>query len=114
MTTETIKDKLQKILEDPKYEKNAKMISARFRDQKEKPLDRAIWWIEWLIRNPNADFIKSPVLPLGFIVGNSYDIIAIVSIVLILILFLVVRLFIFVKQFFIGNANANNKRYKSE
>lgn len=80
MTTKVVKEKLQKLLEDPKYMENAKKMSARFRDQKEQPLDRAVWWIEWVLRNPDCDYLKSPVLRLGFIVGNSFDIIAIISI----------------------------------
>lgn len=82
MTTEIVKEKLKSILENPKYSENVKKLSAQFRDQKESPLDRAVWWVEWLLRNPNADeFLKSPVLRLGFVVGNSYDIIAVISII---------------------------------
>lgn len=76
MTTQSVKKTLRKILTDPKYMENAKKLSTRFRDQKELPLERAVWWAEWLIRNPDCDYLKSPVLRLGFIVGNSYDIIA--------------------------------------
>ncbi|KAJ6644162.1 UDP-glycosyltransferase UGT5 [Pseudolycoriella hygida] len=59
-TMELIRDTLQKVLENPKYLQNAKKMSARFQDQKEKPLDRAVWWAEWLIRNPDCDYLKSP------------------------------------------------------
>lgn len=54
-----------------------KIRSARFRDQKEKPLDRAIWWINWALRNPEPDHMTSPVLKLGFIRANCYDIIGV-------------------------------------
>lgn len=93
MTTETIKEKLHAVLYNPKYSENAKKLSARFRDQKEKPLERAVWWIEWLLRNPNAvEFMRSPVLRLGYIVGNSYDVIAIVSLTLLLLILVVAKL----------------------
>lgn len=52
-----------------------KIRSARFRDQPEKPLDRAVWWVEYILRNPNPDHLKSPVLKLGFVAANLYDII---------------------------------------
>lgn len=66
-----------KVLENTSYATNAKMISAKFRDQKEHPLERAMWWIEWLIRNPDSGhYMKSPVFRLGFIAGNSYDVVA--------------------------------------
>lgn len=48
--------------------------SKRFRDQATKPLDRAIWWIEWAIRNPNAEHLKSPILKLGNFAANLYDV----------------------------------------
>lgn len=79
LSANQIKTKILKVLEDPSYALNAKNWSARYRDQKEKPLDRAIWWIEWLIRNPNCDHLKSPVHRLGFIAGNAYDIIVFVT-----------------------------------
>lgn len=96
ITTETIKEKIQKVLEDPKYAENAKRVSTIFRDQKESPLSRAVWWAEFLIRNPDADYLKSPVLRLGFIVGNAYDVIAIISILLFIALIAFVKIFVFI------------------
>lgn len=92
MTTETIKEQLNRVLKDPKYTENIKKLSAKFRDQKEKPLDRAVWWAEWLIRNPDCEYLKSPVLKLGFISGNSYDVIALISIILFVVLLTVIKL----------------------
>lgn len=86
------KKTLLKVLEEPSYTLNATKWSARFRDQKKKPLDRAVWWIEWLLRNPNSDFLKSPVLRLGFIIGNSYDIIAIITIFITILLAILIKL----------------------
>lgn len=51
-----------------------KLRSARFQDQPEKPLERAVWWINWVLRNPNPDHLTSPTLKLGFIKSNIYDI----------------------------------------
>lgn len=60
-------------------------MSRNFRDQKEKPLERAIWWIEWAIRHPNADYIKSPTLKHGLIASNSFDLIAMLTVAVMLI-----------------------------
>lgn len=76
MTEMEFRAKLFEILENPNYAANAKKLSKQFKDQKEKPLDRAVWWIEWALRNPDGDFMKSPVLRLGFIKGNAFDVIA--------------------------------------
>lgn len=81
LNTKDLKNVLLKILQNESYAQNAKKWSARFRDQKEKPLDRAVWWIEWIIRNPHCDYLRSPVNELGFIVGNAHDIIACITLI---------------------------------
>lgn len=92
MTTTEVKEKIQKVLEDPKYTENIKKLSKLYKDQKEKPIDRAVWWIEWLLRNPNAEHMKSPVLRLGYIVGNSYDLIAFITLMFVISAFVLFRL----------------------
>lgn len=52
-----------------------KIRSKRFRDQREKPIDRAVWWIEYILRHPNPDHLQSPVLKLGFLRSNLFDIV---------------------------------------
>lgn len=90
-----LKNTLLKVLKDSSYTSNAIKWSSKFREQKEHPLDRAVWWIEWLIRNPDsADYLRSPVLQLGYIAGNGYDIIAyiiIIFVVLFCILFRIIQ-----------------------
>lgn len=114
LTTEDVVDKLRKILEEPKYAKNAKELSASFRDQKEKPLDRAVWWAEWLIRNPDCDYIKSPVLRLGFIAGNSYDIIAVISVAIFVILIVFAKMCLFIIRKLFGSSRNLNAKAKQK
>lgn len=73
ITSRELKEKLIKMLTNPKYAENMKKRSQRLRDQPEKPLDRAVWWIEYLLRNPDPSHLQSPVLKLGFIRANSLD-----------------------------------------
>lgn len=86
--------KLRQVLDDPKYTVAVKQVSHNFRDQKELPIERALWHIEWTIRNPHAAHLESPVLRLGHIAANNYDIIvlfvvvALLSIVITWILFI--------------------------
>lgn len=58
-----------------------KLVSKRFRDQPERPVDRAVWWIEYVMRNPNPEHLRSPVLKMGFVAGNSYDVLVFVYVV---------------------------------
>jgi glucuronosyltransferase len=39
-------------------------VSELMRDQKERPLDRAVYWIEYVIRHHGAQHLRSPSLRL--------------------------------------------------
>lgn len=95
LNTADIKSTLLKVIGNTNYKINAKQVSKQYRDQKEKPLDRAVWWIEWVLRN-DVEYLRSPVLRLGYFVGNSFDILAFIFfIVFLLLCFLIVIFFTF-------------------
>lgn len=54
-----------------------KIISRSFRDQKETPLDRAVWWIEWSMRNPNATHLRNVDSNFDFIQLQTLDMLAV-------------------------------------
>lgn len=110
LTTEKLVDKLRLVLEDPKYAKNAKQLSARFRDQKETPIERAVWWSEWLIRNPDCEHLKSPVLRLGHIAGNSYDVIAAITIAIFISLWILFKAILCFFKLFIGSSKSKPEK----
>ncbi|GAB0089441.1 hypothetical protein DMENIID0001_039810 [Sergentomyia squamirostris] len=83
------------VIEDPKYRQNAKIRAKNFQDQPEKPLERAIWWIEWILRNPDVSHLKSASLELNMIQRHSIDVVAFVTIVLLV--WLILNLWIVVK-----------------
>lgn len=65
------------MLTNPKYKLNAQLRSKNFQDQKEHPLERAIWWIDYLLRNPDISFLKHPELAkINVCIKHSIDIIA--------------------------------------
>ncbi|XP_062544576.1 UDP-glucosyltransferase 2-like [Armigeres subalbatus] len=74
LTTEQIVQTVSKVLNDPSYRTKMQEKSALFRDQPEKPLDRALWWIDWCLRHPKAETIQSPTLRLGLWKGELYDV----------------------------------------
>lgn len=97
VTTEALHSKIVKILEDPSYATNMKIVSQLFRDQPELPLDRAIWWIEWVMRNPNTGHMRGISHELNFIELQSIDVIAVFVLFIAVILWigLKVQLFVF-------------------
>lgn len=74
------------------YSQKSKLRSQRFQDQPEPPLDRAVWWINWAIRNPHPDHMISPTLKLGFIRSNSYDIIGAALLLILAVVFSLCKL----------------------
>lgn len=74
LKVDTFRASILEVLENPKYTKSAQKVSKLFQDKPRKPLDTAIWWIDYVIRNPEAPIYKSPTLELGFLASNNYDI----------------------------------------
>ncbi|KFB50411.1 AGAP005752-PA-like protein [Anopheles sinensis] len=74
VSTEKIRNTVLKVLEQPKYRKAMEARSNLFRDQPDTPLERAVWWVEWALRHPNAKSIQSPTLELGPWRSELYDV----------------------------------------
>lgn len=79
-----------------------KMRSKRFRDQPEKPLNRAVWWIEYVLRHPNPEHLRSPVLKQGSFVSNLFDIILVFAVFIVLMVFVLWGLLIKLLKVFHG------------
>lgn len=110
LSIETFKKAILNVLEDRKYSENANKISKLFRDKPQRPLDLAVWWIEYVIRNPSAPIYESPSLKLGWIATNSYDIIFAAFIALHVSIFIVYKVIKLIKGFFKMSEGKNLKR----
>lgn len=90
-TGEELKEKLTKLLENGTYAHRVAEVSKAFRDQKESPMERAIWWIEWTMRNPNAEYMRSPVHKLGHVAANAFDVVAFFIALAAIVFYLIVK-----------------------
>lgn len=109
-TTVELKTKILHILENQQYGERAKQRARRLQDQPELPLDRAIWWIEYLIRNRDATHLRVPTAEMGFIRANSLDIYSLLLIILIFGTILICKLF----NSIIINCNKQNTSEKKK
>ena len=66
ITEKTLEEKINLMLNDPKYAIRAKEIGALTVDQIQHPLERATWWLEHIMRHPHEYRNKSPVLKLAW------------------------------------------------
>ncbi|KAK9875889.1 hypothetical protein WA026_009676 [Henosepilachna vigintioctopunctata] len=50
---------IEKIIHDPKYRSEVQKRQVVLRDQKETPLERAVFWTEYVLRNKGAEYLQS-------------------------------------------------------
>jgi len=58
LNEETLTTTIQKMIENPKYAQRAKEMSQLFRDRPMSPLDTAVWWTEYALRNRNISRMR--------------------------------------------------------
>ena len=73
---------LDKVLHDPKYTEAAKRVGSTLNDQLTRPLDRAIWWIEHIMRHPTMYEGRSPVHKLYWFQYFLLDVLAFYAFIL--------------------------------
>ena len=86
-------------------------LQQKFQDRQNGPLDTAIWWIEYFIRNPNAEHLNPQSRDLSFFVANSLDVFCIVFIICIV---FVINCWILVKNFKIMISSSKKKDQKGK
>uniref|UniRef100_A0A3Q3FEI1 UDP-glucuronosyltransferase n=1 Tax=Labrus bergylta TaxID=56723 RepID=A0A3Q3FEI1_9LABR len=67
---------LMAALYNSSYRENMQTLSRLHRDQPMKPLDQAVFWIEYVIRHKGASHLKTQSYKMSWFVYNSVDVIA--------------------------------------
>ncbi|XP_071524054.1 UDP-glycosyltransferase UGT5-like [Panulirus ornatus] len=81
LTVERIVDSIKEIINNPKYTMKVQEASRIFRDQPEPPLERAVFWTEYVIRHRGAPILRSPAAELSWVEFLMLDVLAISSFV---------------------------------
>ncbi|XP_068452376.1 UDP-glucuronosyltransferase 2A2-like [Clinocottus analis] len=76
---------LKDILYDPSYREKMKVLSNLHRDQPMKPLDRAMFWIEFVMRNKGAAHLRTESYKMSMIQYHSIDVLAFLLAVVLLV-----------------------------
>uniref|UniRef100_A0A182K6E0 UDP-glycosyltransferases domain-containing protein n=1 Tax=Anopheles christyi TaxID=43041 RepID=A0A182K6E0_9DIPT len=93
LSTGSIVAALREVLESESYQQAIDKRSALFRDQPEKPLERALWWIEWALRHPREDQLRSSTVKMSSFVANGYDVCACIVLTIVVLLVIVRKAF---------------------
>ncbi|KAJ9597675.1 hypothetical protein L9F63_011477, partial [Diploptera punctata] len=59
VTKDILLEALNAVIFEPKYKWNMKRLSDISRDQPETPMERAVWWTEYVIRHKGAPHMRS-------------------------------------------------------
>ncbi|XP_044213785.1 UDP-glucuronosyltransferase 2C1-like isoform X1 [Thunnus albacares] len=80
-------DALMTVLYNSSYSENMQALSRLHRDQPMKPLDQAVFWIEYVIRHKGARHLQSQSNKMSWFVYNSADVIAALLTIVLLVTF---------------------------
>ncbi|KAI5707218.1 hypothetical protein M8J75_015765 [Diaphorina citri] len=87
LNEDNIYDALITVLEDPIYEENMQYYSLLSKDTPMSPIEKSIWWIEYVLRHKGVAHLHSAAADLSYVQYYLLDVIAfIITILLVLLL----------------------------
>ncbi|XP_021018154.1 UDP-glucuronosyltransferase 2A2 isoform X1 [Mus caroli] len=75
MTSSDLLNALRTVINEPSYKENAMRLSRIHHDQPVKPLDRAVFWIEFVMRHKGAKHLRVAAHDLSWFQYHSLDVI---------------------------------------
>ncbi|KAM7326474.1 hypothetical protein ACRRTK_014952 [Alexandromys fortis] len=110
MTRADLLNALEAVIDNPFYKKNAMWLSTIHHDQPMKPLDRAVFWIEFVMRHKGAKHLRPLAHNLTWYQYHSLDVIGFLVACVAAIAFLSIKSFLFIYRKFV----TTGKKMKSE
>ncbi|XP_075799025.1 UDP-glucuronosyltransferase 2B17-like isoform X2 [Microtus pennsylvanicus] len=101
MTRTDFLNALEAVIDNPFYKKNAMWLSTIHHDQPMKPLDRVIFWIEFVMRHKGAKHLRPLAHNLTWYQYHSLDVIGFLLACVAAIAFLSIKSFLFIYQMFV-------------
>ncbi|XP_052054370.1 UDP-glucuronosyltransferase 2B17-like isoform X2 [Apodemus sylvaticus] len=101
MSSSDLLSALQEVIDNPFYKKNAMWLSTIHHDQPMKPLDRAVFWIEFVMRHKGAKHLRPLAHNLTWYQYHSLDVIGFLLACVVATIVLSVKCCLFACQFFV-------------
>lgn len=105
ITPESLLWSIRKVIKDPKYKKEVKYRQSLLRDQKETPLEKAIYWTEYVLRHRGAAHMQSPAKNMSVIEYYLLDVMAVLFISLVCLYYFVKFVFKLLLTLLTSNVN---------
>ncbi|XP_051026300.1 UDP-glucuronosyltransferase 2A1 isoform X4 [Acomys russatus] len=98
MTSADLLNAVRTVINDPSYKENAMRLSRIHHDQPVKPLDRAVFWIEFVMRHKGAKHLRVAAHDLSWVQYHSLDVIGFLLACAASAIFLVAKCCLFIFQ----------------
>ncbi|XP_072400621.1 UDP-glycosyltransferase UGT5-like isoform X7 [Diabrotica undecimpunctata] len=92
LTKDILKDAILEVAQNPKYKEEMKKARAILLDQPMKGVEKAVWWIEYVIRHKGAKHLRSPAADMSFFEYFMVDVVLFLLTCIVVILYSVYKL----------------------
>ncbi|XP_072383365.1 UDP-glycosyltransferase UGT5-like [Diabrotica undecimpunctata] len=106
MTEEVLSKALNEILTNKKYTETAKLRSSLMHDRIAKPMDTAIYWVEYVIRNKGAPHLRVAAVNMPF---YKYFLLDVIAFILLSFITIITLVYITCKKLGSSKKNKNTK-----
>lgn len=110
LNSETFSKTLDEALRNPSYGNVVKKLSNLNRDRPEHPLDKAAFWIEYVLRHDGAKHMQSPAVHLNILQYYMVDVISFVFVALYVVIMLVKLILKALVRMFYGSGHRKSKK----
>ncbi|KAG5883245.1 hypothetical protein JTB14_000034 [Gonioctena quinquepunctata] len=95
ISEEKLASLLEEIINNPKYRENVKTRSQIMKDRQIKPLDNAVYWVEYVIRHKGAKHLRVGYMHLTWYQYYMFDVFAIIFGIIFLLIFVLKKVLTF-------------------
>ncbi|XP_039758007.1 uncharacterized protein LOC120632228 [Pararge aegeria] len=103
LTESNLKDAIETVIQDKSFKENIIKLHSVIHDQLQSPLERAVWWTEYVIRNHGAEHLRAPTANMTWVEYYEIKLIMFVTIGLIFIIVLLSLMTLYVLRMCVKN-----------
>ncbi|XP_035308686.1 UDP-glucuronosyltransferase 2B31-like isoform X2 [Cricetulus griseus] len=100
MSSTDLLNAVKTVTTDPSYKENAMRLSRIHHDQPVKPLDRAVFWVEYVMRNKGAKHLRVAAHDLTWFQYHSLDVLGFLLACVVTVIFIITKCCLFCCQKF--------------
>ncbi|CAL8104508.1 unnamed protein product [Orchesella dallaii] len=89
ITEEKLESAILELIDNPTYAQKAQTLSKLVKDLPQTPLDKAVYWTEYVLRHKGAPHLRSAARDLNFFQYYVLDVAAVLIVLLVLIIYLI-------------------------